>query len=103
MRNAATDFGPLLSLLLNSLLLRSLKGSTRFKVAKAIIPQNLISELRVIVLLGENLEQFSHGFREMLIVLQVLYDCRLCTKAVLLMLDCEGEDFEYSHFDCVVL
>jgi|SRR5277367_5148339 len=39
----------------------------------------------------------------MLVVLQVLYDCRLCTQAVLLMLDREGEDFKNSHFDCVVL
>ena len=57
-RNAATDLGPLLSLLLNSLPLRSL-GSVN-KNDRSVLPKYFISQLRVIILFGEDLKEFGH-------------------------------------------
>lgn len=52
-RKAATDLGPLLSLLLNSLLVRSLVCQHTFN---ARIPKNFICEVRVVVLLCQYLK-----------------------------------------------
>jgi hypothetical protein len=49
------DLGPLLSLLLNSLLLRSLI-SRQINSKKKIIPEDLVGEVGIIVLLREYLE-----------------------------------------------
>jgi len=59
-RNAATDLGPLLSVLLNSLPLRSLEWVN--KRDRSGLPEYFIGQLGVIVLLGEDLKQFCHWF-----------------------------------------
>ena len=58
--------------------------------------------MKIVVLLREDLEQLSHGFREMFVILQVLNNCGLGTEAMLLVFDSEREDFEYPHFYRVV-
>lgn len=70
-RKAATDFGPLLSLLLNSFPLRSLDNQIAHN---DIQPENLISKMRIVILFGKNLEKFCHGFGEMFIILQILHN-----------------------------
>jgi len=76
MINAETDFGPLVSLLLNSLLLKSLQRLINFsqliQIFELCLPQNLISQLRVIVLLGQNVQKFAHWFCKVLEVRKIL-------------------------------
>lgn len=60
---AETDFGPRVSLELNSLLPSSLGTLARkLKVSdQSVVLQNLIGKLRIIVLLRQNVEELSHG------------------------------------------
>lgn len=61
--NADTDFGPRVSLELNSLLPSSLLrvNTADASLGSGYLLQDLIRELRVIVLLCKNMEKLSHG------------------------------------------
>ena len=74
MINVETDLGPFVSLLLNSLLLRSLHSGVN--VIEAIdldeLPQNLVCQLRIIILFRDNMEKLCHWFGKMLEVGKIL-------------------------------
>ena len=74
--NVETDLGPFVSLLLNSLLLRSLETPVNAvaNVPGNAIPQNFIRELRIIVLLCENMQKFGHRFGKMFKIRKILDD-----------------------------
>lgn len=75
--NADTDFGPRVSLLLNSLLLRSLghiRADRCLHEHFSGLPQDLVGQLRIIILLRQNMEKLSHGLCEMLEIRKVLND-----------------------------
>lgn len=74
--NVDTDLGPFVSLLLNSLLLSSLVWSATRGIYTDHndLPQDLVRQLRIIILLCENMEEFCHWFREVFEVRQILDD-----------------------------
>jgi hypothetical protein len=63
-----TDFGPLVSLLLNSLLLSSLLNG-QWLLAETLhlnLPEHVVSQLRIVVLLRQDLQKFCHWLRQVL-------------------------------------
>lgn len=76
-----TDLGPFVSLLLNSLLLNSLPVRLVYVESDRIgncIPKNLINELGVVVLFGENVQELGHRFGKVLKVGEILDNRGLC-------------------------
>ena len=79
MMKAETDLGPRVSLLLNSLLLKSLQEDQhKPRKSGAVKPQYFLSKLRVIILLGKYMEKFRHWLRQMLKIRKILNDRCLC-------------------------
>lgn len=75
--NADTDFGPRVSLLLNSLLLRSLLHvRANYCIHEYILrlPQDLVGQLRIVILLRQDMKKFSHRLCKMLKVRKILND-----------------------------
>jgi hypothetical protein len=75
--NADTDFGPRVSLLLNSLLLRSLwhiRADRCIHKYDSRLPQYLVGQLRIVILLRQNVEKLSHRLCEMLKIRKILND-----------------------------
>ena len=71
-----TDLGPLVSLLLYSLLLKSLRTISILRTSlifRIDLPKDFVGELWIIILLGQNVEELRHRLRKMLEVGQILY------------------------------
>lgn len=81
-----------------------------------VVLQDFIGKLRIVVLLGENMQKFGHGLGEMFKVRQTLDNRSLRsypnvsfrsahhapiipTKSLSMMLDCNAQDFECMHTD----
>lgn len=81
--NVEIDFGPFVSLLLNSLLLTSLGNRQHQDISgwNRLLPQDLISQLWIVILFSQDLQKLSHRFRKMVEVGKALHNRRLgsCT------------------------
>ena len=86
MMNADTDFGPRVSFELNSLFPSSLfYVSMKFPLIldQIVVLENFIGKLRIVVLLRQNVEEFSHRLGQMFKIRQALHDRSLRTYTML--------------------